>query len=78
MRVPTEVLEHVLGAGERPLGIDDPVPVAQSLAPSREGAEIGEIGGAGGEGEQPSVARLLQAFQIFGAEPQGLAAEARQ
>ena len=44
--VPPEVVEHLLGAGEGPLRIHDPVDGPQVAEEGGEGAAIGQIGGA--------------------------------
>ena len=51
VRVPPEVVEHLLGAGEGPLRIHDPVDGPQLTEEAGEGVAIGQIGRATGEGE---------------------------
>ena len=59
MRVAPEVVEHLVGAGEGPFRIHDPVDGPKAPEQRREGVAIGQIGGAIGEaqlarGEGPS------------------------
>ena len=54
MRVPPEVVEHLLGTGERPLRIDDPRRGAEVRHEGREARGVGERRRARGEGEGPS------------------------
>ena len=68
VRVSPEVVEHLLGAGEGPLRMDDPVDGPQPTEEDGEGAAIGEIGGATGEGQLAGVERTLQAGEIFRAK----------
>ena len=68
VRVPPEVVEHLLGAGEGPLRIHDPVDGPQLTEEAGEGAAIGQIGGAAGEGELAGVEGAAQAGEIFRAK----------
>lgn len=55
--VPTQVVEHLLRAGEGPLRIYDPVDGPQPSEEDGEGMAIGEIRGAAGEGQLAGVER---------------------
>ena len=76
--VPTEVVEHLFGAREGPLGIDDPVDPAQAGEPLRAGAGLGQIGGAAGKGELPGVDRLVKPGEIFRAEHERQRADGKE
>ena len=60
VRVPPEVVEHLLGTGEGPLRIHDPVDGPQPTEEAGEGCAIGQIGGAPGEGQLARVECALQ------------------
>lgn len=68
MRVPPEVVEHLLGAGEGPLGIHHPWRGTELGHEGGETPRVGERRGAGGEGESPVVEGASQAGEIFGSE----------
>ncbi len=65
MRVPSEVVEHLLGAGERPLGIHHPWPGAELGHERSETSPVGARRGARCEGESPVVEGASQAGQIL-------------
>jgi len=62
------VVKYLLGAGEGPLRIHDPVDGPQLTEEPGEGLAIGEIGGASREGPMAGVERTLQASQILRAK----------
>ena len=66
--VAPEVVEHLLGAGEGPLRIHDPVDGPELTEEAGEGAAIGQIGGAAGEGQLAGVEGALQAGEILRAK----------
>ena len=66
--VPTEVVEHRLGAGERALRVHDPVAGLQPTEEAGEGVAIGQIGGAAREGQLAVVECASQAGEIFRAK----------
>ncbi len=65
VRVPTQVVEHLLGAGEGLLRLHDPVDGPQPPEETGEGLAMGEIGGATSEGQLAGVERTPQASQIL-------------
>ena len=65
MGVPPEILEHLLGAGEGPLRIHNPLDGPQLPEEDGEGVAIGEIRGAAREGQLAGVERAPQTGEIF-------------
>ena len=66
--VPPEIVEHLLGTGEGPLRIHDPVDGPQPTEEAGEGVAIGQIGGATREGQLARVEGALQAGEILRAK----------
>jgi hypothetical protein len=54
VRVAAEIGEHLFGAGERSLGVDDPLRAAQQMD------ALGEWGGLGQIGERAGKAQLTR------------------
>ena len=65
MGVPTEVVEHLLGTGEGPLRIHDPVDGSQLAEETGEGAPVGQICRATREGQLAGIERALPPGQVL-------------
>ena len=68
MRLPPEVVEHLFGAGEGPLGVHHPWRGAELGHEGGETLRIGERRGARGKGESPVVEGASQGGEIFRTE----------
>ena len=76
--VPAEIREYVLGTGEGPLGVDDPLGGAEGGDEAHEGGAVGERGGAGREGEVPRVERGAEPREVLPAEGAGQRADRKE
>ena len=61
----TEVVEHLLGAREGPLRIDDPGDRVESTEERREDGAVSQIRGAGREGQLAGVECRCRAARYF-------------
>lgn len=69
MGVAAEIGEHLLGAGKRPLGVDDPLRAAQCAEALGKCVRFGECGKRAGEAQLAGRERRLQLRQEQCAEP---------
>jgi hypothetical protein len=66
--VPTEVVEDLLGAGEGPVGIDDPVDGPELAEETAESVWTGEWSGATRKGQRVGIEGALEAGEILRAK----------
>lgn len=78
MRVPTQVVEYRLGAGEGPLRIHDPIDSPELTEERDEATAIDQIGGARREGQVAAVKRAAQAVEVFRTKDAGQRTHGKQ
>ena len=76
--VAAEVLEDLLGAGEGPLGVHDPVGLPELIEPRREGVGLGEGGGRSGEGERALREGAPEGVEVLAPEDLGEGADGEE
>jgi len=76
--VTAEVLEDLGGAGEGPLGVDDPVGLAELIEPRREGRGLGERGEGAGEAEGALGEGAAEGVEVLAAEDLGEGADGEE
>jgi hypothetical protein len=78
MGVAPEVVEHLRGAGEGPLGVHDPVGLPELSEPRREGRRLGEGREGAGEAELAVREGAPERVEVLGAEDGGESADGEE
>ncbi len=63
VRVARQIGQHGLGPGKRPLGVDDPLALAQGLEPLGEGRGVGQCGVLAEEPQQLGGVSVGELFE---------------